>query len=49
MGERAQTSFTAMRDATREDYQIIGRHSLEYFSGLPGRILTHLSLLAGDS
>jgi predicted HD phosphohydrolase len=44
-----ETQFTAMRDATREDYQLIGRHSLEFFSGLPGRILTHLKLLAGDT
>ena len=38
-----------MRDATREDYQLIGRHSLEFFQGLPDRVLTHLSLLAGDT
>ncbi len=44
-----QTSFTAMRDGTREDYQVIGRHSLEFFLGLPGRILAHLSILAGDT
>ena len=42
-------TFTAMRDATREDYQVIGKHSLEFFSVLPDRILTHLSLLAGDT
>jgi predicted HD phosphohydrolase len=45
----AQTHFTAMRDATREDYQVIGRHSLEFFQGLPGRVLSHLQLLAGDT
>jgi predicted HD phosphohydrolase len=49
MSDRAETTFTAMRDATREDYQKIGRHSLEFFSGLPGRILTHLRLLSGDT
>ena len=27
------TTFTRMQDATREDYQVIGRHSLEYFVG----------------
>jgi predicted HD phosphohydrolase len=48
MGE-SETTFTAMRDATREDYQLIGRHSLEFFQGLPDRILAHLSLLAGDT
>ncbi len=43
------TSFTAMRDATREDYRKIGRHSLAFFQGLPDRVLAHLSLLAGDT
>ena len=46
---QGETSFTAMRDATREDYAIIGRHSLEFFQGLPGRILRHLELLRGDT
>jgi predicted HD phosphohydrolase len=45
----SQTRFTAMRDATREDYQAIGRHALGFFQGLPDRILTHLRLLAGDT
>jgi predicted HD phosphohydrolase len=49
MSKPAQTSFTAMREATREDYQIIGRHSLAFLGGLPDRVLTHLSLLAGDT
>jgi predicted HD phosphohydrolase len=44
-----QTNFTAMRDATREDYQEIGRHALGFFTGLPDRILTHLRLLSGDT
>jgi predicted HD phosphohydrolase len=44
-----QTTFTAMRDGSREDYQIIGRHSLEFFRGLPDRVLTHLKILAGDT
>jgi predicted HD phosphohydrolase len=42
-------TFTAMRDATREDYQQIGLHSAEFFRGLPDRVLTHLRLLAGDT
>jgi predicted HD phosphohydrolase len=42
-------SVTAMRNATRADYQIIQRHSLEFFQGLPDRILTHLQLLEGDT
>lgn len=44
-----QTRFTAMRDASREDYQTIGMHSLELFRGLPDRVLTHLSILEGDT
>ena len=49
MSRPEQTTFTAMRDATREDYQAIGRHSQDFFTGLPDRILAHLSLLAGDT
>ena len=49
MSRPEQTTFTAMRDATREDYQAIGRHSQDFFKGLPDRILAHLSLLAGDT
>ena len=45
----AQTRFTAMREATREEYQAIARHSLEFFQGLPGRILSHLRILATDT
>ena len=45
----ARTTFTSMRDATREDYQVIGKHSLAFFSGLPDRVLQHLRLLAGDT
>jgi len=43
------TTFTRMQDATREDYQVIGRHSLEFFAGLPDRILSHLELLDADT
>ncbi len=49
MGKLEPTTFTAMRDGTREDYQLIGRHSLEFFAGLPDRILKHLRLLEGDT
>ena len=45
----ADTTFTRMQDATREDYQLIGRHSLEFFAGLPDRILRHLELLDSDT
>jgi predicted HD phosphohydrolase len=49
MSEAKQTTFTAMRDATAEDYKVIAHHSIEFFQGLPDRVLTHLSLLAGDT
>ena len=53
MGESREdglgTTFTAMRDATREDYQIIARYDAEFFSGLPDRILEHLRLLSGTT
>jgi predicted HD phosphohydrolase len=49
MAELPETRFTAMRAATREDYQIIGRHSMEFIKGLPDRVLAHLRLLAGDT
>ncbi len=45
----ADTTFTRMQDATREDYQVIGRHSLEFFTGLPDRLLRHLELLDSDT
>jgi predicted HD phosphohydrolase len=45
----ADTTFTRMQDATRDDYKIIGRHSLEFFTGLPDRILRHLELLDSDT
>ena len=49
MTERRNTTFTAMRAATREDYQVIGRHTLAFIQGLPDRVLAHLRLLAGDT
>jgi predicted HD phosphohydrolase len=45
----ADTTFTRMQDATSDDYEIIGRHSLEFFGGLPDRILAHLRLLDSDT
>jgi predicted HD phosphohydrolase len=38
-----------MQDGTREDYEIIMRHALEFGSGLPGRVLEHLEKLSGDT
>ncbi len=49
MSDIGDTTFTAMRDATREDYQKIWRHSGEFLKGLPDRILAHLGLLSGDT
>ena len=43
------TTFTRMQDATKDDYRIIGRHSLEFFGGLPDRVLDHLRLLDSDT
>lgn len=45
----ADATFTRMQDATREDYQIIGRNSQEFFARLPDRILDHLRLLDLDT
>ncbi len=47
--EPAATTFTAMRAATRDDYQVIAQHAGRFFEELPGRVLTHLTLLAGDT
>jgi predicted HD phosphohydrolase len=44
-----QTSFAQMKDATRDDYQLIARHTLSFFQGLSDRVLRHLELLAGDT
>jgi predicted HD phosphohydrolase len=49
MGEHDQASFTAMREGTSEDYQIIERHGDEFARGQADRVLTHLRLLAGDT
>ena len=45
----ADTTFTRMQDGTREDYGAIARYSVEFVSGLPDRILTHLQLLESDT
>ncbi len=43
------TTFSAMRDATREDYQTIGRHAMAFGKALPDRVLAHLELLSSDT
>jgi predicted HD phosphohydrolase len=40
--------FTAMNQGTQEDWNIIGGHFRDFASELPGRVLTHLTLLDGD-
>ena len=49
MDQLGDTTFSAMRDGTREDYQRIAQHSIRFGVGLPERILRHLELLAGDT
>ena len=44
--ERAQ--FSAMDQGTQQDWNIIGAHFRDFAKGLPGRVLAHLNLLAGD-
>lgn len=45
-GEQAR--FHAMTDGTSEDWGIIAGKTIEYFLGLPDRVLDHLRLLDGD-
>jgi predicted HD phosphohydrolase len=49
MNELEQTTFTAMRDGSREDFRLIERHDHRFFGGLPDRILEHLGILASDT
>jgi predicted HD phosphohydrolase len=46
MSDLAQ--FSAMTDGTQEDWAIIATHALEFYPGLPDRVVTHLRLLDGD-
>ena len=46
LSERA--AFHQMKDCTKEDWMIIGRHFAPMAEGLPDRALAHLRLLAGD-
>ena len=46
MGERAK--FHAMTEGTLEDWQAIAGEMLQFYPGLPDRVLTHLRLLDGD-
>lgn len=44
--KRAQ--FHQMTEGTRDDWMIIAMNAMQFNRGLPDRVLTHLSLLAGD-
>jgi predicted HD phosphohydrolase len=46
VGPRAE--FSAMADATQEDWNRIATAQLDFYPGLTDRVLAHLQLLAGD-
>ena len=46
MGERA--TFHAMTEGTAEDWQAIAGEMIQFYPGLPDRVMTHLRLLEGD-
>jgi predicted HD phosphohydrolase len=46
--EGAQANFTAMVDATKQDWMTIGQHMAPFQRDLPNRVLAHLKLLEGD-
>ncbi len=49
MGEaEPRATFTAMDQASPEDWMAIGSHFGPFSKGLAGRVLTHLQLLDGD-
>ena len=43
-----RAKFHAMDEGTQEDWAIIGGAMLNFYQGLPDRVLTHLRLLDGD-
>lgn len=43
-----KTSFNRMDQSTAEDWQAIMGEQLNFFAGLPDRILAHMELLNGD-
>ena len=48
MNAPQRAAFTAMTEGTKEDWAIISEHAKAYWTGLGGRVLTHLKLLDGD-
>ncbi|MGI9219604.1 MAG: HD domain-containing protein [Woeseiaceae bacterium] len=43
-----RASFTAMDDATAEEWQVIGKKARQHQRDLPGRVIEHLRLLEDD-
>src|SRR5437763_4303966 len=46
--DQPRAKFHAMDEGTQEDWALIGAAALEFYVGLPDRVLTHLKLLDGD-
>ena len=47
VADKQQTSFTSMVDAHPDEWKIIGKAGRENQATLPGRVVSHLRLLAG--
>lgn len=45
---RPRATFNAMTEGTQEDWNRIATAALEFYPGLPDRVLAHLRLLDGD-
>ncbi len=48
LANATQANFTAMTEATAEDWQILEQFHTEFCKTLPDRVLNHLQLLDGD-
>jgi len=48
MLDEPRASFTAMDDATAEEWQVIGKKARQHQRDLPGRVIAHLMLLEDD-
>ena len=44
----AHSTFSNMKDSTREDWQVISSEFVPFAKALPDRVITHLKLLEGD-
>ncbi len=47
-GDRPRAKFHSMDEGTQEDWAIIAGEMLNFYPGLPDRVLGHLKLLDGD-